>query len=359
MKCGLEIHQRLDTNKLFCNCPSPPTESEVIPSRIIKRRLHPVSSEIGTLDSAALFEASSDKSFTYLAPYQYSCLVELDEEPPHKINPEALLFALELANYFGSTPVDEVQVMRKTVIDGSDTSGFQRTMLLAVGGSVETSRGHVGIQTICLEEESAGIIERKKGETLYSLGRLGIPLVEIATAPEIIDGEHAKEVASIIGEILRLSGRVQRGIGTIRQDLNISVEGGARVEIKGAQELNQLPTLIENEIKRQNSLLELMNNLKSRFGEFSGFPAYISEVTSVFTNTRCAMIKKMLSQKCGVFGIRLPKHKGILGFELCPGIRYGTELSFYAKTAGVGGILHSDEDLSRYSISNEELEKLK
>ncbi|OIO21733.1 glutamyl-tRNA(Gln) amidotransferase subunit E [Candidatus Micrarchaeota archaeon CG1_02_47_40] len=357
MKCGIEIHQRLDTGKLFCSCPS--TLSESTPARIIERKQHPVSSETGGVDTAVLFEAQKDRTFTYLVPPESACLVECDCEPPHKMNEEALFASLSICTQLGSTPMDEIQIMRKTIIDGSNTSGFQRTALIAIGGSLETSRGKVGIQTVCIEEESAGIVRRSGENTVFRLDRLGMPLIEIATEPVIEGGEHAKETARKIGEMLRIAGCAQRGIGTIRQDLNISVEGGARVEIKGAQELEGIPALVENEAQRQKKLLGIMKEVAKRMGDNPEIPAHFPDVTSVFKETGSLLLKKALQKGERVFGLRLPKHAGLLGIELYAGRRYGSELSDYAKSAGVGGIIHSDEDMVKYGITQAEISVLR
>ena len=180
----------------------------------------------------------------------------MDEEPPHPINKEALEIALQIAMMLNAKPVDEVQVMRKTVVDGSNVSGFQRTALIAQDGYVETTKGKVTIPLICLEEEAAKKIEDTKEYVKYRLDRLGVPLVEIATDASIKDPEHAKEVAEKIGLVLRSTGKVKRGIGTIRQDVNISIKGGARTEIKGFQEIRIMPKVIEYEIKRQQELIQ-------------------------------------------------------------------------------------------------------
>ena len=147
--------------------------------------------------------------------------------------------------------LDEIQFMRKTVIDGSNVSGFQRTALVAVNGMLETSKGIVKIPTICLEEESAKKIEEGKDFVKYRLDRLGIPLVEVSTDASIKDPEHAKEVASLIGMILRSTNRVKRGLGTIRQDVNVSIHGKNRVELKGFQDLRSIPKVIEKEVARR------------------------------------------------------------------------------------------------------------
>ncbi len=279
LKCGLEIHQQLDTSKLFCNCPSLLRSGE--PDFVIKRKLHAVAGESGEIDIAAKHEAEQEKEFVYQG-YDTTCLVELDEEPPHEINKEALKIALQISLLLHAKIFPLTQIMRKTVIDGSNTSGFQRTVLIARDGYVETDSGRVGIESICLEEDSARKINSKKSkifsssasmqsvereedsarivrkedkQAIFRLDRLGIPLIEIATAPDIKTPEQAKEVALHIGEILR-SCKVKRGIGTIRQDVNVSISKGARTEIKGFQEPAMMIKTIDSEIERQLNLIK-------------------------------------------------------------------------------------------------------
>ncbi len=248
LKAGIEIHQQIDTKKLFCECPSILSAEE--PNIIVNRRLHAVTGETGETDIAAEYEHKREREFIYQAYSNTTCLVELDEEPPHLINEDALKIALQISLLLNAKPLETTQIMRKTVIDGSNTAGFQRTLLIARDGYVETSSGKIGIQGICLEEDAARIISQNEREVTYRLDRLGIPLVEIATAPDIKNPEQAKEVALHIGEILRAC-RVKRGIGTIRQDVNMSIAGGNRVEIKGVQEPALISKTIITEITRQ------------------------------------------------------------------------------------------------------------
>jgi len=250
LKSGLEIHQQLDTRKLFCNCPSVLRLDE--PDFIVKRKLHVVAGESGEVDVAAAHEAALEKEFTYQG-YSTTCLVELDEEPPHQINQEALKTALQIALILNCKILPITQIMRKTVIDGSNTSGFQRTVLIAQNGFIETKDGRVGIATICLEEDAARIIDKEKG--IFRLDRLGIPLVEIATEADIRNPSQAKEAALMIGEILRKV-KVKRGLGTIRQDVNLSVAGGKRIELKGFQDIRNIERAIEIEVQRQEALVE-------------------------------------------------------------------------------------------------------
>ncbi len=252
LKCGLEIHQQLDTKKLFCNCPSVLRKDE--PDFEITRKLHAVAGESGKVDVAAKHEMGKDKEFVYQG-YDTTCLVELDEEPPHEINKDALEIALQISLLLNCRILPLTQIMRKTVIDGSNTSGFQRTVLIAQDGYVETDEGRVGINAVILEEDAARIVEKRDKAVVYRLDRLGIPLVEIVTAPDIKTPEQAKNVSLKIGEILR-SCRVRRGIGTIRQDVSISIKNGKRIEMKGVQDLKLIVPTINKEIERQINLVK-------------------------------------------------------------------------------------------------------
>ncbi len=252
-KCGIEIHQQLETRKLFCRCPSIVHDKQ--PNISFRRMLRPVVGETGEIDKAAAYEFSKKKEIRYEACSTSACLVEMDEAPPDPINKEALEIALQIAVLLNARIEDEIQVMRKTVVDGSNVSGFQRTALIARNGWIETSRGKVGVTVICLEEEAAQKVEEKNDYIKFRLDRLGVPLVEIASDSALQDSEHAKEVAEKLGMMLRSTGKVKRGIGTIRQDINISIKGGARTEIKGFQDLKSIPKIVEFEVKRQ---LEMM-----------------------------------------------------------------------------------------------------
>ena len=259
LKCGLEIHQQLDTKKLFCSCPSLLRKDE--PDFKIKRKFHAVAGESGEVDEAAMYQVSLNKNFIYEG-YDSTCLVELDESPPLEINEDALKIAMQISILLNAKIFPITQIMRKTVIDGSNTSGFQRTVLIARDGFVETKEGRVGIDSICLEEDSARIIQTGGKEVFYRLDRLGIPLIEIATSPDVKNPQQAKDVALHIGKILRLF-NVKRGLGTIRQDVNVSIKKGARVEIKGVQKPELIEKAVEMEAKRQFNFVEKKQNVKS------------------------------------------------------------------------------------------------
>lgn len=337
MKAGLEIHQQLATNKLFCPCPSELSE-EV--RGTVRRRLRATGGETRALDAAAAFEESRGLSFVYeVAPT--TCLVELDEEPPHALNAEAMDVALTVAMLLHATPLDEILVMRKLVVDGSNTAGFQRTALVAANGWVEVAGRRIPVDTICLEEDAARKVSEEGGEVRYRLDRLGIPLVEIATGPDLRTPEEIQTVAQTIGALLRSTHRVRRGIGTIREDVNLSIEGGTRIEIKGVQELRLLPRYAEEEVARQEELLRVKEELHRRGASPpGGSPVDVSEVVRDAGSGPVAAALK----KGGVaLAVALPGFQGLLGRPDAPGPRLGRELADYARTAGVRGILHSDE----------------
>lgn len=357
LKVGLEIHQQLEGKKLFCSCPAILRDDQ--PDFTIKRFLKASASELGELDIAALTEQKKELYFLYEGYKDTTCLVELDEEPPHGLNQEALKTTLELALLMKAKIVDEVQVMRKIVVNGSNISGFQRTALIAFSGTLEDHDGEIKIPLICLEEDAAKDIEQTQDYYKFRLDRLGIPLIEIATGPDINNPQQAKRIAERIGMYLRSTGKVKRGLGTIRQDLNISIAAGSRIEIKGAQDLKLIPFWIENEAKRQLSLIEIKNELSKRKIKKNDIKKEFTDITKLLKNSDSKIIKSAFSKpEPLILAMKLPKFKGLIGKELQPNKRLGTEFSDYAKVlAGVSGLVHSDE-LPAFGITQEEKESI-
>lgn len=350
LRVGIEIHQQLDTrHKLFCRCPTELREAEDASFEFF-RYLRLKKSELGTEDRAAREEVMRSRKFIYKF-YDTTCLVEADEEPPTEINREALLIGIQIAKMLNMELVDELHVMRKIVIDGSNTTGFQRTALLAFDGYLEVDGRKIGVATLCIEEEAAKKVDERGGEVVYSLDRLGIPLVEIGTKPDIDSPEMAKKVAKRLGMILRSTGKVKRGLGTIRQDVNISIRDGARVEIKGVQDVDILDRIVEYEVIRQVNLLKIRDELRKRNAKVC---EEIFDVKDVFANTR----SKILKRAKAIMAVKLEGFSGIVGMEIQPGRRLGTEFADIAKTFGLGGIFHTDE-LPAYGISQEEVEELR
>tara|TARA_Y100000310_G_scaffold344615_1_gene458318 strand:- start:6802 stop:8685 length:1884 start_codon:yes stop_codon:yes gene_type:complete len=354
-KCGLEIHQQLDTGKLFIRTPSILRDDK--PHYRIERKLRPVVSELGEYDKAALEAFKKNLTYIYEGYNDTISLVELDEEPPQPIDEDALKTILEVSLISRSNILDELFPMRKLVIDGSNTSGFQRTMLVATGGSIKLKNQDLGILSIAIEEDAARPMEKTSDKIVYRLDRLGIPLIELATAPDISNPEEAKEAAKAIGNLMRITGKVKRGLGTIRQDVNISIKEGARIEIKGVQELVIIDEYVRREVQRQIKLVELKKELEKRGVNKSTLKGLQKNLSKLFSNTSAKIIKSSLEKKNIVLGLKLEKFSGLIGTELQPNRRLGTELANYVKTkTGLKGIFHSDE-MPNYGISEKEVEE--
>jgi len=328
LKAGLEIHQQLDCGKLFCKCDT----SESNNGLIFKRKLHATSSEMGSIDIAA--KAEGTREFTYFNK-SCNCLVYTDEEPPRGPNTRSIEIALEFAKLANSKILEEIHFMRKVVVDGSNTSGFQRTGLIATDGQIKYEGGILDIEQICLEEDSC---RRGDNNDEYLLDRLGIPLLEVTTKPQLKTPKQVQNAAKALGRLLRAC-RVKRGLGTIRQDVNVSINNGNRVELKGFQDLSTIDHVVEKEIIRQ----EKINNL------IRTKPGTPKEVTKY--------IKK---DKGFAFACKLKNWNGVLGNKKSDEghIRMGRELADHVTKAGLNGLIHSDE-LPAYGISSQETNTLK
>lgn len=356
LKVGLEVHQQLDTGtKLFCSCP--PIESTDYPIKFT-RRLRIARSELGELDPSALFETSKHKTIMYYANPESSCLVEQDEEPPHDLGKYAKETALIVSSALKASIFNEIYIMRKLVIDGSNTSGFQRTMLVSLWGNLEVDGKNVGVQSICLEEDAAKLLNDSADFREYTLDRLGIPLVEIALEPVSGTPQEIKKIALTLGRLLRATKRVQRGLGSIRQDVNVSIEGGGVVEVKGVQKLDQLEKVVEYEAKRQHGMKIISEKLAELDLERIARERDVKDVTSCFVNCKSKTIEKALANGAIVKAIKVKNFAGMFGFEPYPGIRLGKQLGELVRFFGLGGIFHSDE-LPNYGIEESQIQQVK
>ncbi|NIN53653.1 MAG: Glu-tRNA(Gln) amidotransferase subunit GatE, partial [Nitrososphaeria archaeon] len=340
----------------FCGC-QPGLEEEIIQNFV--RRLRPTQSELGQIDPAALFEFQKGIMVKYLVPKSSCCLVEMDEEPPHPLNMEALKIALRVARALHSTIVDEIHVMRKIVIDGSNTMGFQRTCVVALGGFIGVEDREIPIQTVCLEEDAARLIEKKEGWSIYALDRLGIPLIEVATAPVISTPEEAASVALEIGRLTKASGYVRDELGVIRQDVNISRDGGKIVEVKGVQRLSQLRKVVEFESRRHLVLMELSSELRRRDVKPEELTLNLVDVTDIFREAESRLIKQLLRGGSGVYAQKLPGFLGLLSKETAPGYRLGSEMAERVRFwTSAKGLFHTDE-MPAYGIGKREIARLR
>jgi len=356
LKVGLEIHQQLDTKKkLFCNCKS--VENTEYTGKFT-RKLRASKSELGKIDPAALFESSKSKTMVYYENQNSNCLVEKDEEPPHNLDVKAKEIVLLVSSALNSKIFSEIHVMRKTVIDGSNTSGFQRTMLVAQGGNIEIKGIKVGVQSICLEEDAAKLIKDENDYRFFSLDRLGVPLIEIALEPVSCNPKMVKEIALSLGRLLRVTKKVARGIGTIRQDVNVSIDSGGIVEIKGVQQLEQLEKIIEYEAKRQHGLKLISEKINSISRKEIDQKDDVFLITNLLQNCNSKIIKKSLENGDVIKAIKVGKFAGLFGFEPYSGIRLGKEIGQLVRFFGIGGVFHSDE-LPNYGIENNDIQNIR
>ncbi|MFP3296148.1 MAG: Glu-tRNA(Gln) amidotransferase subunit GatE [Vulcanisaeta sp.] len=357
LKVGLEIHVQLNTGrKLFCNCPPVIRNDE--PHFRVTRRLRPSMSELGEVDPAAMWEFRKHRVFVYEGYYDTTCLVELDEEPPHEPDPGSLEAVLAIAQMFNAKVFDEIYIMRKIVIDGSNTSGFQRTMLVAHDGLAKFFDYKVPIQTIALEEDAARKIEERGDTVVYRLDRLGIPLIEISTGILTYSPQEVMEVAYYIGHSIKMTGKAKRGLGTVRQDVNVSISNGAKTEIKGVPDLSLIPKVIEYEVQRQLNLLAIRDELRSRGVREDWFTEDFIDVTDIFSGTKSNILRRVIDAGGRVIAIKVPGLRGILGKEVQPGRRFGTELADRVRVwTSLSGLIHSDE-LPGYGITGEEVSRV-
>jgi len=356
VKVGLEIHQQLATNKkLFCNCN--PIESDEYSIKF-QRKLRASKSELGEFDPAALFESTKSKTIMYYANDKSSCLVEQDEEPPHELDEDARKISLIIASALKSNIFSEIYPMRKTVIDGSNTTGFQRTMLISQGGFFDTGEIKIGVQSICLEEDAAKNLGDEGSVRKFGLERLGVPLVEIATEPFKIELTEIKKIALSLGRILRSTKKVKRGLGSIRQDVNVSIKdgGGVVIEVKGVQQLDQLEKVVEYEAKRQHGLLKISKKIQEKRWIYDKKDC--KEITELFSECKSKIIQSALKKNQKIMAVTFRNMAGIFGYSPYEGIRLGKEVAELVRFFGIGGVFHSDE-LPNYGVEETDLEKLK
>ncbi|MFX0076345.1 MAG: Glu-tRNA(Gln) amidotransferase subunit GatE [Candidatus Hermodarchaeota archaeon] len=355
LKCGLEIHQQLDTaTKLFCRCPST-LQGTRPPDFNTTRYMRPVLGEMGKFDTAMLTEYKKGKTIVYEGYNDVICTYELDDTPPFSCNEEARRIALEIALLLKANIIEEMHVSRKNYLDGSVPSGFQRTMILGTDGYITLKNGKkIRIDILSLEEEAARKIKTENKTNFYRLDRLGIPLVEVTTQPDINTPEECRECAERIGLLLWIT-NVKKVIGSIRQDINVSIKSGTRIEIKGVQKLSWIPLLINHEISRQLTLIEIREELKNRKVSEDDIPQKPIDLTSVLTKSKSKMISAGIKEGKKIYGFNFKDFKGLFGKELMEDYRFGTEVSSKVKViSGLKGIIHSDENFEKYNISKED-----
>lgn len=325
-KCGLEIHQQLLTQKkLFCRCPAfyrnDKPEGEII------RHMRPTLSELGEYDGTALMEFKTKKNVVYQLYRDNACTYEMDDTPPFPINREALDIAFKLAMLLNCAVVDELHVSRKQYLDGSIPTGFQRTAIVGVDGWVPYKGRKITITHLCLEEDACREISDKGHDIVFRTDRLSMPLLEVITGPDMQTPQEAMEVNALLGRILKASGLVRRGIGSVRQDVNVSITGGRRAEIKGVPQTWMIEKLTAIEAERQAALLQIKEALRLRGINDKTIHGEKFDLTPILKDTKIPTIRAAFEKGWSVKGIKIDGFAGVLNWPMQPGQTFTDELS--------------------------------
>lgn len=325
-KCGVEIHQQLLTQKkLFCRCPAGLYTTHSDGS--VLRHMRPTLSEMGVYDGCALMEFKTKKNITYLLNKDTTCTYEMDDTPPFPMNQEALDIALELSLMCGCSLVDEIHIARKQYLDGSIPTGFQRTAIVAVDGKIPFEGKEIGVRQISIEEDSCREVEDKGHNMIFRTDRLGMPLIEVVTEPCFESPEEAARGVRHIGRILRASQKVRRGHGATRQDVNVSIEGGTRVEIKGVPRYQLIPDLTYHEGFRQKALLDIQEILRKRNINAETIDMSTKDLSFTLRNTQSPILSQALKDGYQILGVKLTNMEGLLSHPTQPGRTFAHELS--------------------------------
>jgi len=325
-KCGLEVHYQIKTDrKLFCHCPAKMVSSE--PDAATLRHMRPTLSELGEYDGTALMEFKTKKEVVYLLYKDVMCTYEMDDTPPFLINREALDIVIEMAMMLNCHIVDEVHITRKQYLDGSIPTGFQRTAVIGINGYIPYKDRKIGIRHVTVEEDACREVSDRGHRITFKTDRLGIPLVEVITQPDMRTPWEVEEVGWIIGRTLRETGKVRRGIGSVRQDVNVSIDGGTRVEIKGVPRIEMFAPLTAVEALRQKALLNLRDELQNRGLSNDNMKFEVIDIDNRIKDLTCDLLFTPFKENATFKMVVAKGWGGLLGFKTQPGRYFLHEIS--------------------------------
>lgn len=326
LKCGVEIHQQLFTEqKQFCHCPAG-LYSEAYDAEML-RHMRPTLSELGEYDGTALMEFKTKKEIIYRLHKQSVCTYEMDDTPPFLVNHQGLDIAIEIALLLNCNIVDEMHIARKQYLDGSIPTGFQRTAIVGVEGWVPYRDRKIGIIQLGYEEDSCRQVSNVGHTIVFRTDRLGMPLIEMVTYPDMHTPQDAAEVVRMLGRIARVTGKVRRGIGSVRQDVNVSIAGGTRIEIKGVPKIGYIPALVHVEALRQKALLELKIELGRRGIREDNLEILGKDVSELMSDSHLMQFQNALAKGHHIRGIKLCGLGGVLNYPTQPDINFDRELA--------------------------------
>ena len=325
-KSGIEIHQQILTQKkLFCHCPAG-RYSKVYDAEIL-RHMRPTLSELGEYDGCALMEFKTKKDVIYQLNRETVCTYEMDDTPPFTVNQEGLDIAIEIALLLNCSIVDEMHISRKQYLDGSIPTGFQRTAVVGINGWIPFKDRKITISHICYEEDACRQVSNIGHRITFRTDRLGMPLIEVITGADMRTPEEARQVVNEIGRLIRATKKVRRGLGSVRQDVNSSVTGGSRVEIKGVPQTCMIPALLHNEALRQANLLKIKNILTKRNINDKNLNTVKLDLSAELSKTESGIMRQALAKNLSIGGIKLTGLAGILNHPTQLGVTFSDEIS--------------------------------
>lgn len=325
LMCGIEMHRQLHTkHKLFCKCPVEPY-SDVYHAEIL-RHMRPTLSELGEYDPTALMEFKTKKEILYRLNRDTVCTYEIDDAPPFALNREALNKAMRMGLILNLSLVNEIHIIRKQYLDGSIPTGFQRTTILGINGYMIVDGKRIGIRQLGLEEDACREISDHGHKRTYITDRLSIPLIEIVTEAEMHTPLDVAKVVKAIRRTCHLSGVCRTGYGRARQDVNVSITGGVRAEIKGVPSIRQIPALVHYEALRQKALLEIRDKLLMLGVDGNSFETVV-EITDLVRNDPHPAFATRWGAGVGASAIVLKRCSGILAYPTGPNRTFGSEVA--------------------------------
>jgi glutamyl-tRNA(Gln) amidotransferase subunit E len=327
-KCGLEIHQQLKTlKKLFCRCPARLYQDGDDYDAELIRHMRPTLSELGEYDGTALMEFRTKKNIIYRIKDESACTYDIDDTPPFPINEEALDIAIEVAFLLKTNIVGELHITRKQYLDGSIPTGFQRTGIVGIEGEIPVDNKIIRIIQISIEEDACREVSDKGHFRTYTTDRLGIPLIETVTYPDMKSPDEAAHAGQYLRFLTRSTDKMRTGIGAAREDVNVSITGGDRVEIKGVAHIRWIPELTHNEAFRQKALLEIKRILNEKLENRSEWKVHSIELNRNHNHVGSEFFREIRSSNLRLVAVNLPQFQGVLSFFAQPGKMFADEIS--------------------------------
>jgi glutamyl-tRNA(Gln) amidotransferase subunit E len=271
-------------------------------------------------------EFKTRKEIIYRIKYETACTYEFDDTPPFPINREALAYAIEIALLTRMNIVGELHITRKQYLDGSIPTGFQRTGIVGIEG-LSHPRKNIRVIQLSIEEDSCREVSDIRHRRVYSTDRLGMPLIETVTYPDMLTplGSARRRPHDPLSR--PQFGQGARGQGAAREDVNVSITGGTRVEIKGVAHIAWIPRLTHIEAFRQKALLMIRDELQRRRPDAADWKPATATVNAELELKDVPGVAFALENGYRFTVMKLPDFRGLLAHFTQPGKTFQNELA--------------------------------